>query len=261
MSEVQEGPRRGAYLFSPETVRRAAEFYEKVRKQPYRTEGIATSKGLHDWWLSSPGNPTVAAVVDRLPTSFQNRIFGMAVWQWAGLLLMIPIGVILMYLAFRIGRVRGERTRERNLLQYWASLLFPIVAMLVPLAFKHIAFEYLTIRGNALYVVVFAADLVFLLALLVVIGGGCSRIAETIVALPNVRARGVDGQLIRIVGRLVGCRRGGGRVPGRGTLPRLPADDAAGQRGNRRSGDRVGRPEHAQGTVWHPDDHARQAVS
>ena len=66
------------------------------------------------------------------------------------------------------------------------------------------AYEYLTVRGNALYVIAFAADLVFLLALLVVIGGGCSRIAETMVALPNVRVRGLDGQLIRIIGRVVG---------------------------------------------------------
>ena len=204
IARVQEGPRRGAYLFSPETVQRATELYEKARKQPYHSEGIAVSQGLHDWWLSSPGNSTVAAVVDRLPTSFQNRFFGLAIWQWTGLLFVIPIGVILMYLALRIGRAQGEQTRESNLVQYWASLLFPIVAMLVPLVFKHIAFEYLTIRGNALYYVAFAADLVFLLALLVVVGGGCSRIAETIVALPNVRARGVDGQLIRIVGRLVG---------------------------------------------------------
>ncbi len=125
IARVQEGPRRGAFLFSPETVRRAVEFYDNVRGRPYRTDGTATSKGLHDWWLSSPGNSTVAALVARLPNTFQNRRFGLAVWQWTGLLIVDSDRIHLDVLALRIGRVRGEQTRERNLAPILDELALP----------------------------------------------------------------------------------------------------------------------------------------
>ena len=204
IARVQEGPRRGAYLFSPETVRRATEFFEKVRSQPYRTDGIPTSPGFHDWWLSTPHDPRMAAIIDHLPAGFQRRFLGLAFWQWLGVLIIFPVAIAVMYFAFMVGRSRSERWRDVGLLRYWATLSFPIVAMLVPLAVKYIAYEYLSLRGDPLYVVTFCSELVFLLALVIVVGGGCGRIAETIVSLSSVRAGGMDGQLIRIFGRVVG---------------------------------------------------------
>jgi MscS family membrane protein len=59
IARVQEGPHRGEYLFSPESVRRATEFYEKAKRKPYRTEGRKVSEGILDWYFSVPGHPTV----------------------------------------------------------------------------------------------------------------------------------------------------------------------------------------------------------
>ncbi len=204
IAKVQEGPRRGEYLFTPGTVKRAVELYEKAKKQPYRTEGRVVSKGFHDWWLTTPGNPTVATWVDWMPDWFRVRIFGLAIWQWLGLLLAVIVGFGVMFAVYRIGRIRSERMRVYSLLRYWITLVFPIVGMLVPLAFKHVVWEYLTIRGNALYVANFSADLVFLLAVIAVILGGSSRIADSVVALPRIRPQGLDAHLIRILCRVLG---------------------------------------------------------
>jgi MscS family membrane protein len=146
----------------------------------------------------------VAAIVERLPEWFQQRRFGMAVWQWIGLLLAIPISLTIMFVAFRIGRTQAEQMRGRSLLRYWLCLAFPIVAILIPIVFKHFVFEYLTIRGATLYVVNFGADLVFLLGLLGLIVGGSSRIAESIIALPHISSGGLDANLIRIISRVLG---------------------------------------------------------
>ena len=204
ITKIEEGPRRGEFLFSADTVARAPEFYQKARAQPYRSEGRIVSKGLYDWWLSSPGNPTVAAIVERLPLWFQQRGLGMAYWQWAGLLLAIPLSLMVMFFVFKIGRMRADQMRGRSLLRYWLCLAFPIVAILIPVVFKHFVYEYLTVRGNTLYVVNFGADLVFLLGLLGLVVGGSSRIAESIIALPNISSGGLDANLIRIVGRVLG---------------------------------------------------------
>ncbi len=204
IARVQEGPRRGEYLFTPGTVKRAVELYEKTKQRPYRTDGRPVSQGFHKWWLSAPGNPTIAVWIDRAPDWFRVRIFTLSVWQWFGLAITILLGLVVMVAAFRVGHVRAESMRERNLTRYWITLLFPIVAMLVPLAFKQSVSRYLTIRGDALYVASFAADVVFLLALMAVIIGISNRVAESVVAMPRFRPRGVDPYLIRILCRLFG---------------------------------------------------------
>lgn len=204
ITRVLEGPRRGEYLFAPESVRRAITTFPDVRQQPYRTEGPPVSPGLYDWFLSAPGDPLIAAWVDALPDRFRRRALRLAIWQWVGLMIGTVVGFALMLTAYRIGGIRGENVREKSLLKYWGSLSFPIVAMLVPLGFKYFAFHHLTLRGAPLYFVEFVANSVFLTALIVVVLGLSSRLADSVAAFPRVRRREVDPTLIRIIFRMLG---------------------------------------------------------
>ena len=99
------------------------------------------------------------------------------------------VSVGLMLIAYRIGGIRDLANRDKSLIRYWGSMLFPIVAMLMPLAFKHYSFQYLTLRGNALYITEFVANVIFLLALIVVVLGLGSRLADSVVAFPKTRSR------------------------------------------------------------------------
>jgi MscS family membrane protein len=204
ISKMTEGPRRGEFLFSSETVARAVEFYRKAQSQPYRKEGRPVSKGFYQWWLSRPGNPVVAAWVDQLPNWFQDRYSGMAVWQWIGLLVVLPISLILMIVAIRLGRTRRDQIKRRKLMWHWFGIVFNVIAILIPLGFKYFVFEYLTLRGTALYIVGFCANVVFLLAVLILIVRLSNRIGETLVALPNVAQGGPDASLIRIICQVLG---------------------------------------------------------
>ncbi|MEW4529995.1 mechanosensitive ion channel family protein [Maioricimonas sp. JC845] len=204
ISRMQDGPRRGEFLFSAETVSQAPQFYERFLSRPYRTEGREVSEGFYEWWLSSPAHPLVAEWVAALPDWSRRRILGAAIWQWFGLLLMIPLALATMALVSRIGRSRGEQTRGRGLLRYWLTLLFPIVAMLIPLGFKYFVGTYLSLRGDAHYVTNFCADLIFLLAVMALILGGSSRVAETTIALRRSPSSGLDANVIRIICRVLG---------------------------------------------------------
>ncbi len=53
ITRVDAGSQRNAYLFSPETVRRAAEFYRMVKPLPYRTDGRGVSPGLYDAYVAA----------------------------------------------------------------------------------------------------------------------------------------------------------------------------------------------------------------
>ena len=55
IARAEQGPDRNAYLFTPETVRRAAEFYSMVKRLPYRSEGRNVSPGEIQSYEGIPG--------------------------------------------------------------------------------------------------------------------------------------------------------------------------------------------------------------
>ena len=204
IGRMTDGPRRGEYVFTRETVQRAVEMYEEMKAQPYRTKGKPISDGLHDWYLSAPGNPTIGAWVDRLPDGFRNRLFGLAIWQWIGLFLLtiLCIGIILP--VYWIGGVRSDQMRTRNLLRYWGTMWYVIIAMLVPFAYKHIVWDFLSVRGTPLYIAEFSANVVLLLAVIVVVLAISSRLGDSVVLFRSSRRHQLDATLVRILFRVLG---------------------------------------------------------
>jgi MscS family membrane protein len=200
---VDEGPQKYEYLFSTGTVDRAVEYFKRVESHPYRTDGPPVSEGLYDWFISAPGHPTVAAIIGLLPERMQRgRTLGLATWKWPGLILALAIGIGLMAVAYWLQITITNRVRGKSVFKYCLTIVFPIVAMLIPIGFKYVADRYVTIRGTPLYYISFFANLTVVLAALVVLFAATSRIAETIIASPRINPQGLNAQLIRIVSQL-----------------------------------------------------------
>ena len=53
IGRIEAGPQTGTYLFTPETLRRAAQDYGIVKALPYRSAGRAVSPGLYDAYLAA----------------------------------------------------------------------------------------------------------------------------------------------------------------------------------------------------------------
>lgn len=204
IARVLEGPQQGQYLFTAESVAEVVEMFEITRGQPYRTSGFAVSPDLHEWYLSSPSEPKVAALVESLPSFFKYRQFGLAIWQMVGLILVTVVGLGIMVGLYRVAARRSEANFNVSLFRYWFGLVFTLVALLVPLLFKSVIWTYLSFRGSPLYVVNFAADIVFLLAAIIAILALTNRLANSVLALPGVRSREVDATLIRLLFRVLG---------------------------------------------------------
>lgn len=204
IARVEQGPQKHEYLFSSGTVDRAVGYYQNLKSQPYRTKGPATSAGLHQWYMSAPGHPAVAAIVEQLPEQIQHgRTLGLATWKWPGLFVSLLIAIVVMALAYRTQRALTNRIQSISVFKFGLTLVLPILAMLTPLAFKYVIQHYLTVRGFPLYLLDFAANLVAMLAAVVVIFAACRRVAELIIASPRINPQGLNAQLIRITFRLV----------------------------------------------------------
>ena len=134
----------------------------------------------------------IAVIVDRLPEWTRERAFGLAIWQWAGLFLALLITVLVMALAYRLQRLLAVRWRETAAFRYGLTILLSVGAALVPLVFKHIVEQALTIRGTPLYVASFSASFVALLGAIIVVFGAGNRIAAIIIASPRVNSQGAE---------------------------------------------------------------------
>lgn len=204
IAKVDQGPRRHEYLFSPGTADRALRYYRSIEPKPYRTDGPRVSKNFYRWYISAPGDPTLASIVERLPENIRlGRTWGLANWKWPGLLLTLLVAIGLMALLYRAYFPVAHRASEKSLFRYWLTIAFPIAAALIPLAVQHIAYRYLTLRSIPLYIIDFSSIFVGLLAALVVIFALSNRIAATVIASPFVNPSGLNAQLIRIVSKLV----------------------------------------------------------
>ncbi len=200
IAKVKEGPREGEFLFTPETLERAAEFYEVVRHLPYQDrEGV--TPGFYEFYLSEPGWMIPRTWVRSLPGWARDRWLGQAVWQWSLFGITVVSAVLLMLVIYLFGYRRAKSLRS-DVLRYSMTLAFPIAATIVPLVTNYFVSEHIRISGTVQLVTAYASRLIFLLALIVMLLGAGSRVAALIIASPWIRPGGLDAQLVRLVCRV-----------------------------------------------------------
>ncbi len=83
---VAEGERAGEYLFSPDTVARVPELYQRIREYPYR-EGA--TPGLYMAYLTTPGSGLERGWSKYLPEWSQGVFAEQTWWQWIALLVTL----------------------------------------------------------------------------------------------------------------------------------------------------------------------------
>ncbi|WP_182864715.1 mechanosensitive ion channel family protein [Rhodopirellula sp. JC639] len=200
IQRVKEGPREGEFLFSPETVDRAADFYELVKNLPYKERQYVTP-GLYQLYLSEPGWLLPRSLIQGLPSWAHVRLLGQAIWQWCGLILTIGVSLALMVAIYYFGRWRTSHLRP-NWLRYLVMLVSPLTAMLVPLGALYFLEQHVRISGTVLLVISYLSWLIFLLTLMVVLLGAGNYLAALIIATPWIKPHGLDSQWVRLVCRV-----------------------------------------------------------
>ena len=200
IARVMEGPREGEYLFDPDTVEHAREYFELVQDMPYRPH--ASTPGIYDWYLSNAGSMIPDSLILSLPAWTRKTILSTPVWKWFGLFVVLVLLIGAMLLIYRAERKIVQKMRQTSLFGYLVSLLFPIAAISLPVLAKRIVTDQLALRSDLLNFVIIFLDLAILVALIVVVIGVGSRVAAMIIARPQIHAKGLDAQFIRVACRL-----------------------------------------------------------
>jgi len=195
---VAEGPRAGEFLFDPETVERAREYYERTEHLPYLRkppiEGVSSFLEVYGGW-----NVPISWV-DAMPASMRKVGWGQALWKWAVLLGSLLAILILIFAVYRFARrQRGTPSLWRRLAKAAVPvLLFAAAVFLVP----RLAEEILLI-GDLARSVNLGATAVAYLSLAWVLWILILGIGQAIVSTPRIKAEGLDASLIRLTARLI----------------------------------------------------------
>ena len=201
--KVDEGPQAGEFLFSPETVARLEEFYQKVEKLPYKPGATA---GFYQFYISSPGRLLPFKWFESLPSWLNAVYWGQTLWQWIvlGISLLITFWIPYRSLRWNWQRIATLAPPQRT----WEILLPPLVAIASLGVLSYFLDDWVNLTGYVLLIVLTTLEVILwiLVALTIFLLG--NALAESIIASPRINPESLDASLIRTVSPILGLTIG-----------------------------------------------------
>ena len=122
---VEHGPHGAEFLFSPETVARAGDFYARVSGLAY-TRPVPL-ENLHDILVNGGGWLVPRAWIESWPAWLQTPLAGQSGWKWIGLALILGVFLVLLRWVYRLSRWGSD---EHPFLQALAQSTLPAFLLL-----------------------------------------------------------------------------------------------------------------------------------
>jgi MscS family membrane protein len=203
IARVTEGARKGEFLFSPGTIERVNEFYQRTRALPYRRdvpiEDTARLRQLHPgWWLSM-------ATIESLPGWMKRVVFDQAVWKWGVFAMLVVVVVVLVYLVYRLTRREGYTNPVRNYLQ---RLTVPIFLLLLIPGVAYLITDQINMIGTVAKDLMLTLQTIKYLLATWVAWLGALLVAELVISSPKIEDDSLNAQLLRLSARIVGIALG-----------------------------------------------------
>ncbi len=195
---VADGPREGEFLFSPETVERAEEFYERVKTLPYlRTppiEHVSEFLEVYGGWA------VPLAWVDALPAWMRDTVAEQAVWKWIALL-----GAIFSFLAllFIVYRFSSRKAEPRTARRYLSRLTVPLLLFVGSVFGLPSLSSVILLTGDVAKYVDLIETAVAYLSLAWMVWTLSLAAGEALASRQRFRAESLDVSLIRLTARLL----------------------------------------------------------
>ncbi len=199
LERVRTGPRAGEYLFSPDTVAKAGDFYERVRGLPLLRQ--VPNQNLREILANGGGWLIPFRWIQALPAWLRASFAGQAVWKWIGFLLVLGVFALLVRRVYFLSH-RGSV--EHPVLKALAQAGLPAFLLLATPAVAYLTLVQLNLVGGVGSAIEWLATTVMFLAGAWIAWRMAPVVAETIIASPEIAPESIDAHLIRICTRLLG---------------------------------------------------------
>ena len=203
IERVDEGPRAGEYLFSPETVARLSEFYRRIKHLPYQPGASASwyenyrygGAGMrriipYKWMMALPGWAKVI-------------ILDQPVWRWIGTVIVLFLAIGLFLLIRRAAAAWAVRGPGSELRVYWSRLVRALSLLVLIPVLIHVFEVNLRLSGYVLEVATLSLWAIFTLTLTWAVWLVSHVLAESVVSSQQMLAGSIDSQLVRLGLRLM----------------------------------------------------------
>lgn len=207
LSKIEEGPRKGDWVFSTHTVKEADKLYQSAKDIPYRDDAvvghIGEQGGILDHYINYTGPLIPTDFTDKIPESLRIRYLGEPLWKYLASLLILAILSLTFFVVKFLTR-SGESDEEGNgVVFYFRQMILPVVMVILLPFTVHLISIDVRLRLLPLEIVDDILWGLFYLSafwLCVCVG---NLISAIIIASPRISPFGLDASLIRLVTRLV----------------------------------------------------------
>lgn len=199
---IEVGPKKGQFQFTPDTIERATEFYDRVKHLPY-VDRPTTTPNVSTFFYAEPGSFLPRSWIKSLPAWAHERPGGQAVWQWFGLVIVLIVAVLLMLTAYLVGMRNSRWARKIGVFRYLLTIAFPLAAMAVPLLARSFVQDQLRITGGLLVGLTYFFNVLFLFAAIVLVLGSSGRVAAVVISIPKFKPGGMDAQFVNLACRVL----------------------------------------------------------
>ncbi len=201
IARVASGPRAGDFLFSPSTVVRAAEFYEKARTLPYQRDVPLKDYAEMRAYLSMASWIIPPRTIEGLPDWLKYSVYRQAVWKWLALALLIAFTGVVFIVIHRLARCGFS---GRSATAHLCRLATPLTLLLLTPLVLDVANRELTLTGRVAEGLTLVADAVGYFALAWLAWTGSTVLAELVIASPKIPDQSLNAHLLRLAARIVG---------------------------------------------------------
>lgn len=199
ISRLMQGPRKGKFAFDAETVARAGEYYELVKKLPLKVPSRVPSwreaqLQLHGWMIP-------AALVPALPEMLKRPVLDTPAWKIIATLVVLTVlgGFLALW-----GRWIAPKREEHSPRSYLQRLLMPaaiVAAVIVVTSF--IGYQIIVI-GTFSEIVEFTLKIVRYAASAWAAWLAIFVFVEWLIESPKIPDQSLDANLLRLLARILG---------------------------------------------------------
>ena len=150
VERVKEGTRKGEYLFTPRTINRLEEFYNKTKHLPYKHDKEITAD-FYDFFIGNPGTLLPPKWGKWLPNWSTQLLFGQTIGQWISLFLLPFIALLLIWKMVIFWIAKSAELSTAIKITGWVIVVLTDVAAVMSVFY--ILDTHVNISGSVLVVV------------------------------------------------------------------------------------------------------------
>jgi MscS family membrane protein len=197
LAAVTDGPRKGQWLFTTDTIAGATSFYRAIAHLPYQPH--AGSPGLHDVYVHAPGWMIPESWIHALPEWMRDEWMEQTGWQWISLLLLSSVATAIVASAFGLARRNADRP---GIMAHVLALAAPLIMVGSCALLDDLLTEQVRITGPLLFSLKTFLQAAQFVGWILLVRAVLARLSEVVIHTRRLRPERIDTQLVRLGFRL-----------------------------------------------------------